>query len=199
MNAAAANALLKTLEEPPPDTYLCWSSHQPGRLLATIAQPLPARRARRVPARDEAIAWLESQGVARRRDRARPGRRRAAARARARRPRLAGRARGRGSRRSRSRSALAAVALASRIDAGAEGRAQGAARGGHRLARRVDRRPRARGRGRRAAAQSRPRTRCRARAAGGEGPAVPLSSFAAARNARWSPIRCSRASSPRRC
>ena len=36
MNAAAANALLKTLEEPPPDTFLLLVSHQPGRLAATI-------------------------------------------------------------------------------------------------------------------------------------------------------------------
>jgi DNA polymerase-3 subunit delta' len=36
MNASAANALLKTLEEPPPDTYLLLTSSRPGRLLPTI-------------------------------------------------------------------------------------------------------------------------------------------------------------------
>jgi DNA polymerase-3 subunit delta' len=63
MNAAAANALLKTLEEPPPGTYLILVSDQPGRLPATIlsrcrklAAPLPAPAAAR--------AWLAAQGVA---------------------------------------------------------------------------------------------------------------------------------------
>ena len=36
MNRHAANALLKTLEEPPPRTVLLLASHAPGRLLATI-------------------------------------------------------------------------------------------------------------------------------------------------------------------
>ncbi len=36
MNVNAANALLKTLEEPPPATTLLLISHQPGRLLPTI-------------------------------------------------------------------------------------------------------------------------------------------------------------------
>jgi len=36
MNVSAANALLKTLEEPPPDTYLLLTSARPGRLLPTI-------------------------------------------------------------------------------------------------------------------------------------------------------------------
>jgi len=36
MNPSAANALLKTLEEPPPDTYLLLASARPGRLLPTI-------------------------------------------------------------------------------------------------------------------------------------------------------------------
>jgi len=63
MNAAAANALLKTLEEPPPGTYLILVSDQPGRLPATIlsrcrklAAPLPTPAAAR--------AWLAAQGVA---------------------------------------------------------------------------------------------------------------------------------------
>jgi DNA polymerase-3 subunit delta' len=36
LNGAAANALLKTLEEPPPDTFLLLVSHQPGRVPATL-------------------------------------------------------------------------------------------------------------------------------------------------------------------
>jgi len=36
LTVAAANALLKTLEEPTPDTYLLLVSHRPGRLPATI-------------------------------------------------------------------------------------------------------------------------------------------------------------------
>ncbi len=36
MNVNAANALLKTLEEPPPSTYLLLTTSQPGRLLPTI-------------------------------------------------------------------------------------------------------------------------------------------------------------------
>ncbi len=61
MNRAAANALLKTLEEPPPDTFLLLVSSQPRRLAATIVS-----RCRRValppPPRDAAIAWLAEQG-----------------------------------------------------------------------------------------------------------------------------------------
>ena len=63
MNIEAANALLKTLEEPPAGTYLLLVSHQPGRLLPTIVSrcrriPVP------VPARAEAVRWLAAQGVA---------------------------------------------------------------------------------------------------------------------------------------
>ena len=42
MNAAAANALLKTLEEPPAGTFLLLVSHQPARLPPTILESLPA-------------------------------------------------------------------------------------------------------------------------------------------------------------
>jgi DNA polymerase-3 subunit delta' len=63
LNAAAANALLKTLEEPPPRTYLLLVSHQPGRLPATIVS-----RCRRlpVPEPDPAVAsqWLADRNVA---------------------------------------------------------------------------------------------------------------------------------------
>ena len=63
MNAAAANALLKTLEEPPERVLLMLVSHQPGRLLPTVIS-----RCRQVllPAPDTAVAlaWLRGQGVA---------------------------------------------------------------------------------------------------------------------------------------
>lgn len=62
MNAAAANALLKTLEEPPLGTYLLLVAHQSGRLPATVVSrcrrlPVP------LPARDLALRWLARQGV----------------------------------------------------------------------------------------------------------------------------------------
>jgi DNA polymerase-3 subunit delta' len=62
MNTAAANSLLKNLEEPPAGAMFILVSHRPARLLPTIrsrcvavAVPLPARTA--------AEAWLASQGV----------------------------------------------------------------------------------------------------------------------------------------
>ena len=63
MNSAAANALLKTLEEPPPHTVILLVTDRIGRLLATIKS-----RCQRlmVPSPDEAMSlqWLKSQGVA---------------------------------------------------------------------------------------------------------------------------------------
>ncbi|MEP7206856.1 MAG: DNA polymerase III subunit delta' [Casimicrobiaceae bacterium] len=63
MNLAAANALLKTLEEPPPGTHLILVSHQPGRLPATVVS-----RCRRFPLRPPSLGsargWLHAQGVA---------------------------------------------------------------------------------------------------------------------------------------
>ncbi len=63
MNAAAANALLKTLEEPPPSTYLMLVAHQAGRLPATLRSRCRRMAAPR-PDAAGAQAWLESQGVA---------------------------------------------------------------------------------------------------------------------------------------
>jgi DNA polymerase III subunit delta' len=64
MNTAAANALLKTLEEPPPGTYLLLVSHQAGRLPATI---LSRCRVLAAPEPDAAaaVAWLAEHGIAR--------------------------------------------------------------------------------------------------------------------------------------
>ena len=65
MSTAAANSLLKTLEEPPADTLLLLVSSAPGRLPATIRSrcqvvALPA------PDTERALAWL--QGMAQRDD-----------------------------------------------------------------------------------------------------------------------------------
>lgn len=57
MNIAAANALLKTLEEPPGDATLLLVSHQPSRLPATIRSRCQALHVR-LPERDAALAWL---------------------------------------------------------------------------------------------------------------------------------------------
>ncbi len=63
LHAAAANALLKTLEEPPPRTLIVMVSDQPARLLATIRS-----RCRLLdlatPPREDALAWLRSEEVA---------------------------------------------------------------------------------------------------------------------------------------
>ncbi|MGE7136383.1 DNA polymerase III subunit delta' [Luteibacter sp. NPDC031894] len=63
MNAAGANALLKTLEEPTPSTLLVLVADEPARLPTTIRS-----RCQRidflVPPREVALDWLRSQGVA---------------------------------------------------------------------------------------------------------------------------------------
>ncbi len=63
MNIAAANALLKTLEEPPGDALLVLVSDQPAQLLATIRSRCQ-RIEVRPPELAEARAWLSGQGVA---------------------------------------------------------------------------------------------------------------------------------------
>lgn len=62
MNPNAANALLKSLEEPPPGLLFILVSHKPQQLLPTIlsrclAFALPA------PDADSATRWLDEQGV----------------------------------------------------------------------------------------------------------------------------------------
>ena len=61
MTTAAANALLKTLEEPGADTYLLLISHQPGRLPATIRSRCQTLSVRCPPVA-EALAWLNGSG-----------------------------------------------------------------------------------------------------------------------------------------
>ena len=61
LNRFAANALLKTLEEPPPRTLLMLVVTQPSRLPATILSRCQRIRIR-APARQEAVSWLESMG-----------------------------------------------------------------------------------------------------------------------------------------
>jgi DNA polymerase-3 subunit delta' len=62
MNASAANALLKGLEEPPAAAMFLLVSHRPARLLPTVrsrcvslAVPLPPP--------DAALAWLRAEGL----------------------------------------------------------------------------------------------------------------------------------------
>ena len=62
MNVAAANALLKTLEEPPVNTFFLLVSHQPGRLPPTIVSRCQ-RIAVPTPSLDEAEAWLAGKDV----------------------------------------------------------------------------------------------------------------------------------------
>jgi len=62
MNANAANAVLKGLEEPPAGAMFILVSHRPARLLPTIrsrcvAIPVP------IPPREAAIGWLKQQGA----------------------------------------------------------------------------------------------------------------------------------------
>ena len=63
INHAAANALLKTLEEPQPGRYLWLVAAEPMRLPATIRSRCQ-RLEFRLPPRDESLAWLQSQGHA---------------------------------------------------------------------------------------------------------------------------------------
>lgn len=62
LQPAAANALLKTLEEPPAHTVLVLVSDRPARLLATIRSRCRSLALPR-PARDTALAWLREEGV----------------------------------------------------------------------------------------------------------------------------------------
>lgn len=62
MNETAANALLKTLEEPPGRLRLLLTTSDPEALLPTVRSRCQ-RLAIAAPARHEAVAWLEAAGV----------------------------------------------------------------------------------------------------------------------------------------
>lgn len=59
MTKEAANALLKTLEEPSPNTYLFLIAHQPGRLPSTIRSRCQFLSVRR-PSPEDALDWVSS-------------------------------------------------------------------------------------------------------------------------------------------
>ena len=63
LNDPAANALLKTLEEPPGRLRLLLTSADPERLLPTVRSRCQRLRLD-LPAADAALAWLGEQGVA---------------------------------------------------------------------------------------------------------------------------------------
>lgn len=62
LNMPSSNALLKTLEEPPPGTVFLLASNGLDRLLPTILSRC-RKFALPMPGHAEALAWLESQGV----------------------------------------------------------------------------------------------------------------------------------------
>jgi DNA polymerase-3 subunit delta' len=62
LNAASANALLKTLEEPPPNTVIILVSNSLDRLLPTILSRC-RKFALAMPTQGEALAWLKDQDV----------------------------------------------------------------------------------------------------------------------------------------
>jgi len=62
LNLQAANALLKTLEEPAPGTRLLLGSAEPARLLPTVRSRCQLMRLA-TPSEDAAVAWLATQGV----------------------------------------------------------------------------------------------------------------------------------------
>jgi DNA polymerase-3 subunit delta' len=63
LNTASANALLKTLEEPPPSTIFLLVSNSLDRLLPTILSRC-RKFALNMPSREQALAWLDEQKVA---------------------------------------------------------------------------------------------------------------------------------------
>ena len=62
LNSAASNALLKTLEEPPPQTMFLLVSNQPERLLPTILSRC-RKFALSMPPTENALAWLKQQAI----------------------------------------------------------------------------------------------------------------------------------------
>ena len=64
MNETAANALLKTLEEPVGSLRLVLTAHDPEVLLPTVRSRCQRLRLE-IPPQDQALAWLSQQGLAR--------------------------------------------------------------------------------------------------------------------------------------
>jgi DNA polymerase-3 subunit delta' len=62
LNVAAANALLKSLEEPPPQTHFILISHRPHRLMRTIISRC-RQLSLQVPPPPIAVSWLAEQGI----------------------------------------------------------------------------------------------------------------------------------------
>ncbi|WP_034297308.1 DNA polymerase III subunit delta' [Herbaspirillum sp. RV1423] len=62
LNTAAANSLLKTLEEPPPNTMFLLVSNRLDRLLPTILSRC-RKFALALPSHDAGLAWLKQQNV----------------------------------------------------------------------------------------------------------------------------------------
>jgi len=62
LTTAAANALLKVLEEPPAGSLFLLVTSQPARLLATVRSRC-TKLALAKPSRTEAVGWLESTGM----------------------------------------------------------------------------------------------------------------------------------------
>jgi len=60
LNINAANSLLKSLEEPPSDSYFILISHDPGRLLPTLRSRCH-RIDFRPPDKQQAVLWLKTQ------------------------------------------------------------------------------------------------------------------------------------------
>ena len=63
MQPAAANSLLKTLEEPPPSTVIVLVSDRPARLLPTLRSRC-RKLALPLPPREAALAWLAQESIA---------------------------------------------------------------------------------------------------------------------------------------
>jgi DNA polymerase-3 subunit delta' len=62
LNTPAANALLKTLEEPPPNTVFLLVTNSPDRLLPTMLSRC-RKFAMTLPTREEAMLWLQQHEV----------------------------------------------------------------------------------------------------------------------------------------
>lgn len=62
LNVPAANALLKSLEEPNPNTVFILVSHKIDRLLPTILSRCH-KIALSMPSKEQALAWLKTQGI----------------------------------------------------------------------------------------------------------------------------------------